>query len=289
MTTNICKEEKGVVRIAVLLTCHNRCEKTRKCLSSLYAIIKDCSVFLVDDGSTDGTGEMVADEFPMVTVIRGNGDLFWNRGMYTAWKEAIKGTYDYYLLLNDDIELYPFFYNELMECEALCARPGIIVGITEDIDKKNIIYGGTDDKKVLIKPNNNLQDIYFMNGNVVLVPNAVVEKIGILDPHYHHDLGDVDYGLVARRNNIKVVTTRVTIAAGYQNDYCRVRRWNTNIINRFRVLYSPLGSNPRINFYFRKKNFGILSACVYWFYLHLINILPDFIISDLFGNRYIDK
>ena len=54
-------------------------------------------------------------------------------------------------------------------------------------------------------------------------------------------------------------------------------------------LYSPLGSNPRINFYFRKKHFGIIKAITFIIYLFVLNILPDKIINFFWGDTYKDK
>ena len=54
-------------RIAILLTCHNRKENTLACLEKLYQIDLPFNfsfdVFLVDDGSTDGTAKAVNDNF----------------------------------------------------------------------------------------------------------------------------------------------------------------------------------------------------------------------------------
>ena len=116
-----------------------------------------------------------------------------------------------------------------------------------------------------------------------------IYKIGIIDPHLHHDLGDVDYGLTAIENGIKVLATRTPVAAGYSNDFCRVRKWGTNVSNRLAKLKSPLGSPPTINFYFRKKHYGLFNATAYWCYLYFINILPDNVIELLFGDTYKDK
>ena len=81
-------------RIAVLLTCHNRSEKTTACLHSLFQCYLPSDfvldVFLVDDGSTDGTAELVTEKFPKVIIIHGDGNLFWNRGMHLAWSYASK-------------------------------------------------------------------------------------------------------------------------------------------------------------------------------------------------------
>ena len=88
----------NIMSIAALITCHNRCEKTKRCLSSLLTVMPELKVYVVDDGSTDGTSEMVNTLFPGVTVLKGDGNLFWSRGMYVAWIEAVKRNYDYYLI-----------------------------------------------------------------------------------------------------------------------------------------------------------------------------------------------
>lgn len=277
------------MRIAALLTCFNRKEKTKRCLSSLFSILPNCDVYLVDDGSTDKTVDMVHRLFPKVNVINGNGNLFWSRGMYTAWKEAVKGKYDYYLWLNDDIELYPYFFEELLECNRQKGGDCIITGLIEDFEKTTILYGGSDENKTLIQANGSPQKVAHMNGNVVLVPESVVDKIGIMDPKLHHDLGDVDYGLTAIENGINVYTTRKPVAAGYSNDFCRVRKWGVSLKQRLRKLNSPLGSPPSINFYFRKKHYGLFNACAYWCYLYLLNLLPDCVVVSIWGDAYKDK
>lgn len=275
--------------IAAIITCYNRKIKTQKCLSSLFSILPQCDVYLVDDASTDGTSAMIKSLFPQVHLIQGTGKLFWSRGMYTAWKEAIKGKYDFYLWLNNDIELYHFFFQEMTECYSLGKEHCIISGIIENFSRTEILYGGSNANKQLVHPDNIPQEITFMNGNVVLIPQSVVNKINIIDPIFHHDLGDVDYGLTAIEHGIKVLSTRKAVAAGYSNNFCRVRKWGTTLRQRLKRLHSPLGSPPSINFYFRKKHFGIVNASIYYAYLYFINILPDNIITLIYGDTYIDK
>lgn len=275
--------------IAAILTCHNRKEKTLTCLRSLNHIVPSVNIYLTDDGCTDGTPKAVLSEFPNAHIIKGNGNLFWSRGMYTAWKEAIKEDYDYYLWLNDDVELYDNFMDELMACEQFGHNHCIVSGLIADKYTHKIIYGGTDKNKILYEESITPQEISHMNGNVVLIPRSVVETIGIMDSIFHHDLGDVDYGLTAIEHGIKVYTTRKPIALGYANNYCRVRKWNTSLSKRWKRLHSPLGSNPKINFYFRKKHFGVVNATIYYFYLYALNFMPDWLVVKLFGNTYIDK
>ncbi|MFB9076919.1 glycosyltransferase family 2 protein [Flavobacterium procerum] len=273
--------------IAVLLTCFNRKQKTIDCLNHLYKLKIDLDVYLVDDGSTDGTSESIVKEFPKVNLITGSGNLFWNRGMYLAWEHAAKKDYDYYLWLNDDVIIYENCFDELFSCAQLTQSKAIISGIVETSDKKDILYGGYDSNKKLIKPNGELNQIRNMNGNVVIIPKGVYKTLGNLDSYYHHDLGDVDYGLRAQNKGISVFTTRVAIASGEKNDICRIRQNKTTISQRLKKLYSPLGANPKIIFYFRNKYYGFVNALLYFVFLHFINIIPDKLNKLIFGNRYI--
>src|SRR6266508_2413563 len=98
-------------RVAVLMTCYNRREKTLACLDALSRQVMPpdlvMHIYIVDDGSTDGTGAAVRKAHPAVRVLQGNGSLYNNGGMRLAFSEALKGDYDYYLWLNDDTTLYP--------------------------------------------------------------------------------------------------------------------------------------------------------------------------------------
>ena len=274
------------MEIAVLLTCFNRREKTVKCLTSLISICPDCDIYLVDDGSTDGSTEVINNQFPDVKVFRGDGKLFWNRGMCLAWKEAAKSDYDFYLWLNDDVVLYDDFLQELLECQSEVNNKAVISGIIESHDKQEILYGGTDIARRLIQPNGKMQKITNLNGNVVLVPREVYQILGTLDPFYHHDLGDVDYGFRAASKGIPVYSTRKPVAYGEKNHICRERLNNTTLKRRFKRLYSPLGSNPNINFYFRKQHKSIFNAIGYYVFQHLLNVIPDKLNQQIFGTKY---
>ena len=245
-------------------------------------------IFLVDDDSNDGTSDAIKIQFPNVNIIKGNGNLFWNRGMHLAWGNAInKNDYDFYIWLNDDTVIYDYCIKELLACSELKKHQAIISGIIEINETHDIIYGGTDINKKIIHPNGELNPITNLNGNVVLIPKSVFKILGNLDLKFHHDLGDVDYGYRAKEKNIGIFTTRIPIASGERNDICRVRLNNSTFFKRFKRLYSPLGSNPKIIFYFRRKYFGLKNAIIYYIFLHFLNFIPDFLNKFLFKKRYL--
>ena len=189
-----------MVTLAVLITCHNRKDTTLSCLGRLFSIRKDIDVYCVDDSSADGTAEAIRDGFPQVNLISGDGNLFWCRGMRKAWIEASKSKdYDFYFWLNDDLLLYDDCFEEMLQCSELMNHMAIIAGLVQETTTKQVIYGGYDKNKHLIAANGTLNEVDNLNGNFVLVPKCVFEKIGVFDPVYHHDLGDVAYGHEAHR------------------------------------------------------------------------------------------
>jgi GT2 family glycosyltransferase len=271
---------------AVLMVCFNRKLKTLQCLKQLFEIAPTITVYLVDDGSTDGTSEAIRQLYPNVLLIEGNGNLYWNRGMHLAWGVASNKNYDYYIWLNDDVIPLKESLSELFKCSEIKNNEAIISGIIISEISKKTLYGGTCQNNSLWAANGLMNPIENMNGNFVLVSRGIYEKLGNLDPFFHHDIGDVDYGLRAKKTGIGVFTTRIPIGFGQPNDICRVRLNNTNVFNRFIRLYSPKGSNPFIIFYFLKRHKGFKRAILYFFFIHFLNLIPDNFNYLLFGKRY---
>lgn len=252
--------------IAVLLTCHNRRLKTIPCLRALF----DCQlpydhsieVFLVDDGSSDGTANAVRENFPMVRIIQGNGNLFWNKGMRLAWETACQvKNYDYYLWLNDDTILDKKAILFLIEaCEEGIIKdnkPPVLCGACRAKDNSNTFsYGGRNEFGP-IHPNGDIQKCKYINGNVVLVPRDVYNAIGNLALEYTHVLGDRDYGLRVLKENFKCYTTKTYIATCPPN--LGLPAWcnpNTSLKMRWKLLHSPKGLNIKEYIIYCKKFYG---------------------------------
>lgn len=262
------------MRIAVLLTCHNRKDKTLDCLEHLFEQkIPDhvsMDVILVDDGSTDGTSDAIRNAYPQVKLVQGNGELFWNRGMHRAWTEALKREFDGVLWLNDDTNLNPgalsvvFDYSEKFE-------NSIIVGTISSLSDQNVItYGGFHyygkNKKRIMDPEKG--EIYCdqFNGNLVYVPASIYRKIGIIDEYYRHSFGDFEYGRRANINGFKCVITPVV---GSCDRNPPMARWNKgNVKERFNKLYSPLGNSPIETFHYFKDE-SLVFATAIFLYLNI--------------------
>lgn len=221
------------MKIAVLYTCFNRKEKTLSSLAGLYEAVRIYNqqsrgvhilptVFLTDDGCTDGTAEAIRESFldRDIHILQGDGSLFWAGGMRFAWKEALKShaEWDYYLLMNDDTDLFPTCFIELFMAQGYSkskyGMEGVISGITCAKDNPvKITYGGDiipnkiNGRHVRLGRSSCPQMVDLTNANILLVPRFVVDKIGIFHVGFKHGRADNDYSMTARRNSIPVLIT----------------------------------------------------------------------------------
>ena len=266
-------------QIAVLLTCHNRKDKTIRCLKHLYA----CSVpagfrfdvFLVDDNSTDNTASEVKKRFPDVNLIPGNGQLYWNGGMRLAWSVAAKKGYDYYLWLNDDTNLFENAILELVDVFKIKGAQSIVCGITKSEFSDKITYSGLVNGKLLI-PNGTIQECDSFNGNVVLISDQVYKEVGNLDNAFSHSIGDIDYGLRAKKRGIKSYATSASV--GFCENNPQLPLWcrpENPLSVRIKHLYSPLGyCTPNEYFVFENRHYGTSVAIKHYFTIHLRLLFP---------------
>jgi GT2 family glycosyltransferase len=273
-------------KIAVLITSYNRREKTLVCLKNLMEQEGipglEMSVYLVDDNSTDGTSDAVRTHYPAVNIIKGTGQLFWAGGMRTAWREALKARekFDYYLLVNDDTFLFKNALKNLFDDKKTVGENAIIVGSIKDPFTGNFSYGGRVLKnkynistKILIPNNKCPQQCDFGNGNLMLIPAPVVEKIGILTDTYTHGLADIEYTTKAKKAHIPSYISTVYLGE-CKNDFDPARNSRLTLKQRIEYLYSVKGHSYREYLHFIRNHFPLYLPQA-WLSLWIKTILPS--------------
>jgi GT2 family glycosyltransferase len=181
----------------ILIPVYNRRETTRTCLANLQSlgVIKKFTVCVIDDASSDGTGEMLAGEYPEVRVIKGDGTLYWGGGIARGMDAAREANAEVHVWLNDDclpdegsIEIV---VNRVRETKGMCG------GICRDPENETVItYSGARSGELAgVNPApGTYENVDVMNGNLVAIHTSVVGQIGIVDSaRYPHYGGDVEY------------------------------------------------------------------------------------------------
>ena len=252
------------------MTCHNRREVTLRCLASLHEAVGQLErrgkggqwkfqVFVVDDGSTDGTGEAVKKMFECSNVldgrvIKGNGNLYWAKGMALAWREAFKHEgrvrssassiiFNSFLWLNDDTILHSDALTSLSRLLEV-KNNAVIVG--------SLIDEATGSKTCGVKEGG------LFTGNFVFIPRSVYEKVGMVCGRFHHAWADSDYAMRCRRAGVQVVELE-RIGMTRAHDLRPMLR-GVSLLGRIRFLFDPKGWCVHDLLLYRKRNWGTCAA-----------------------------
>lgn len=91
--------------IYILLPVHDRKKTTEKFILSLIAqTYKEFRLVLIDDGSKDGTSDMVSSYLPQTLLIQGDGNLWWAGSLQKGYEWIVQhaSDTDICLIINDD-------------------------------------------------------------------------------------------------------------------------------------------------------------------------------------------
>lgn len=135
---------KAALDVSIIIVNYNTKELTRNCLRSVFDQTKDVDfeVIVSDNGSTDGSIEMIRAEFPQAILIENNANLGFgaanNRGLKIA-----RGKYVFYLnsdtvLLNNAVKLFFDYWESSPEKDQI----GALGCVLQDEEGRAIHSGG---------------------------------------------------------------------------------------------------------------------------------------------------
>ena len=188
--------------VYLVIPCYNRKAFTRNCLKALSEqTYKDFKVIVVDDGSTDGTSDMIKEEFPETIILYGDGNLFWTKATNMGIRYALEHGATYVMCLNDDTVPFENYMEKMMHW-AKVKPQGVIHAMDYDFDTKKPYYGGErhnwkTNKTVHLldilpeEMQHGLHEVTHGPGRGLLIPRIVFEKAGLFEekklPHYGAD------------------------------------------------------------------------------------------------------
>ncbi|AFY71052.1 glycosyl transferase family 2 [Thalassoporum mexicanum PCC 7367] len=201
--------------VFLVIPAHNRREITLSCLNQLQqnGDLTQYQAIVVDDGSSDGTGGAIAQQFPDVIVLAGDGNLWWTGAIAKGMASAADQGADYFFWLNDDC--LPEAGAIAKMVQFMQAQPNSLVSaacyLSELEDFKdsttsatnpeqgdrnvpanhNLIPTGAQGRKQVTALPGEVVQVSEMSGHCVGIPAAVVAKIGFPDgdrcPQYFGD------------------------------------------------------------------------------------------------------
>lgn len=172
----------------VIILTRNCLALTKRCIQSVRAQDVDTYIHVVDNGSTDGTVEWIESEYDKGERIRIR-PLKKNEGVSNGWNQALGYIFgndicNHALVLNNDTEIPPWFYRELLACNV-----PFVTGVTS-----------TNRNEVMLPPVRSLTD--GPDFSAFLIRRSAWDTIGPFDESMVHYCSDVDYDIRARKLGI---------------------------------------------------------------------------------------
>ena len=191
-----------------------------KCLTTFFANTKsqNCRVVLVDNSSSDGSVEMLQDNFPQVKLIKNTKNMGFSIANNQGIKVALANDAQQVLLLNNDIEITDSKWLETLSsvlesdpkvgvvgCKLLYPD-GRIQHVGGVIKLWGAYHRGEGEKDW--GQYDKTEYVDYVTGAVLLIKSKIIREIGLLDegftPIYWEDS---DWCLRARFHGYKIVYT----------------------------------------------------------------------------------
>jgi GT2 family glycosyltransferase len=202
--------------ISIVIPVYNRKQFTHDCLRSLQNQTRRADqVIIVDDGSTDGTADMIRSEFPEVILLQEKGDLFWTASINIGIRHALNSGAQFILTMNNDTLASKNFVEKMLWGAE--EKPDSLIGALDIHANTHMPYYGGEifnwrsgSSKFLLdslkkEDQRGLHPVSLFPGRGLLIPKCVFDKIGLFEedqlPHY---MADYDFTLRAKKSGFEV-------------------------------------------------------------------------------------
>lgn len=201
--------------VAVVIPNWNGKESLGPCIDSLLAQTCEAEIIVVENGSTDGSLELLAKKYPEVIVLAQPMNLGFAGGVNVGLRYAMEKGFDYAALFNNDAVADSSWLKYLVEELNSNPSSGIATCKFLTLDKKKIDSTGDmystwglpyprgRDEKNSNKYDDSL-DIFGATGGASLYRTDMLKEIGLFDEDFFAYYEDVDISFRAQLAGWKV-------------------------------------------------------------------------------------
>jgi GT2 family glycosyltransferase len=211
-----------VMKTAVVVPSWNQKKMLQLCIESLLAQTMPSTIIVVDNGSTDGSKEMIESYGNKLVAIYNTRNLGFTGGVIPGMQYAIDNGYDAVALFNNDAVADARWLEHLER--TLGGRVGIVTCSFRTIDKKHIDSTGDQftvwglpyprgrGKAITTPPSAKEEYVFGASGGATLYSTAMLKEIGLMDDDFFAYFEDVDLSFRAQLAGWKVMTNHEAVA-----------------------------------------------------------------------------
>ena len=188
----------------------------KRCFDSLKASTIANDVFVVDNGSSDGTQDYIKNNYPTTIFKQSETNLGFGKANNIGLQYALDNHYDYVYLLNQDAWVMPDTFEKLIKVQQENPEYGILSPMQLQGNGKN--FDKNFRNLALYRPLNDMfpiDDLYFTDLKEVyevnfvmaahwLISIACLKKVGAFSPTFPHYGEDDNFLQRAKFYNYKI-------------------------------------------------------------------------------------
>jgi GT2 family glycosyltransferase len=206
--------------VYVVTVAWNGCQDTLRCLDSLLQLqYSNFRVVLVDNGSVDGTAQMVREKFPQVEIIVNPTNVGFSGGFNIGLRYALEQHAELIFMINNDTWVAPDLLVELV-AHAQAPEVGMLAPKIYSASEPKRIWsvGGQRNRWTLEMTDigdgqldtgqwQSVMEREYLVGCALLIRRQLLETVGLFDdacfgPAYYEDS---DFSLRARRAGMRLL------------------------------------------------------------------------------------
>jgi GT2 family glycosyltransferase len=200
------------MKIGVIIVTYNAVKWIDKCIKPLSEVTEGNKVYIIDNGSTDGTQEIIKTKFPQFIFHESKENLGFGKANNLGLKIALDDGVDYFFLLNQDAHVSWSNIHQLALILSKNPDYGILSPLQMFSDNavdylhyKTLLQSNTSFFNDLISKNElkNVYEIEYTNAAIWMISKKCLELVGGFDPIFPHYGEDHEYANRLQSFNLK--------------------------------------------------------------------------------------
>ena len=203
------------MKILFIIVTYNAMQWVERCFDSLKKSIVKLDVFVVDNGSTDGTQAFIKGHYPEVMFQQSDKNLGFGKANNLGLQYALDNAYDFVYLLNQDAWILPETVSSLIEISQKRPEYGILSPFQMSADEYSIDPNFSSRLKTWgcyaemtnDMYNGCLKDVYDVEGVMAahwFMTRKCLDIVGGFSPTFPHYGEDDNYAERVRYKGLKI-------------------------------------------------------------------------------------
>lgn len=195
----MCSELSSQPKVGIVILNWNGWDDTNRCLNQLSNLEYPHEVYVIDNGSVDGSGERIKEEYECANVTLLDENRGFAGGCNVGINQALKEGINYILLINNDVrineDLLPYLVETMKSKEKVAAVSCPLYNQNGEVSfaggkLRPLLTRADEHEKILSEYP---YETEFITGALIMMNSEFLDRFGYLDESYFFGREDMQF------------------------------------------------------------------------------------------------